>query len=395
MVRTRITDKLLDADVYDLKTFEIQQLVNLYDDTYAKVDKHQDKNNTLNNDFTEPALERQREDLLNELLYYQAFKEAFNKANDPMSGREFYSEIKNLNKNFFNQDLTIEPCIREKARPSNDAPDYDHIMNNSLNYYNQAPPPSSFPNVRPMDPSKFQKNYYYDDDIGRNYNDGIKNNSIGDNLYDNYNRNDSIEHLYNASRENLHTMPNDVKNPDGEMKDWNKILNDIPSMNNSMHKYPHSNLSLGRPESKYNRPSVNFIEGNHHNRNLDEINNSVRYNSPNTLKVNQPHEDRNNSRISGRAANNADNLHKSSVRFVDNDKSAYRSPAERRSAYRKSRLENTFTRSSRLSGSNIHNRYKKHENSGTEFVNTLYENINRVLDKGHDRPVVRGFSAVY
>lgn len=392
-----MTDKLLDADVHQLKTFEIQQLMDLYNDTHIKVDSHQDKNNLLNNDFTDPVLEKQREDLLNELLYYQAFKKAYNEANNIQSSKEFYTEIKDLNKNFFNKDINITQCIKDKPNPVINTNTYNNVPNDSRQYFNDGLPTNNYPPVKPTDPLIFQKNFYQEDRIDRKYNNNINNNGLSQPLYDNYNNGDSVEHLYNDSKANLNTDNNEIKNQNKEIKDWNQILDDSPLMNESGQNLRYNNIYVERADKEHiDKPAPNYFhiddyENGNKLRSITNNNNNI-----NSITLNYKADEFNNRKNVEDAVKTVNNDHRNNNRLIDVEKSVYKTPANQRSGFKaKSRFENTWTRSDRMSGSNISYKHKKYDNSGTEFVHILYDNINRALERGHQRPGIRNFSQVF
>lgn len=395
--RFNITDKLLESNISNIKSPEMTRLLQNYDDAYKRLEDHPDKNNLLNNDFTDPALEKQREELLSELLYYQGFKDAYAKAYDPQSSKTFYNEIKDLNKNFFNIDLNIIPCIKEGSPQYELKEDHNNVLNDSLKYFKDNIPNNNFSNAKQTDPAKFQKNFYYEDEVGKKYDGDLRSNGISKPLYDDYNQNNSIEDIYNYNKDNPNPLLDSyVKNSKDEIHKWNEILQ-ASNLNDSVGNYSNKRLNIEKSEKKIeNPPVVNNYQKKDMTSNLYGLGTPVNDNRNNIHGAYQSPDYLNVPKFDNLSSVKPSNLAKKEEAVGYQQLSALRTPNERNSKLKaRSRFENTLTRSDRMRTTDIQYSRRKYENSGTDFVNQLYENINRVLDRGHNKSSVRNISQAY
>lgn len=117
-VREQITAKLLQNNCNSFKNREVEQLAAFYKEAYERLDSHPEKKALINDNENadDPQLDDIKEQLLNELIYYQSFSDLYSGARNPESNRVFYVELQNLNKNFFNKTINIDHCLLPEVK---------------------------------------------------------------------------------------------------------------------------------------------------------------------------------------------------------------------------------------------------------------------------------------
>lgn len=349
---------MLETNIYNLKNREIEQLVQFYTDNHKKVDTHPDKRDLLNNEFNDIALERQREDVLNELLYYQAFIEAYNNAYDVNSSKKFYIELRNLNKNFFSNYINVDPCIAEKSPPVNLYQD-----NNSIDNFNGMR--SNFSEVKPKAPV-IERNFYYDEDLEISKDNEYKETVPAFDPYE-YNRQLMEKERLDKMKSENDKLAQALYDLERQKEQLSRKVKDLEGQSNrSQLKTSHIRATSAQNKDYKNEGFQQVL------RSKEEQIQTLQ------LKVSQ--------------------LEKEHQRIADHevveDIGSYRTPCDNRSRIR-SKVNNSYLKTNDRATDPYVYSGKKYDNTGSEFVDQMYNNINKLLNKSNHRSVVREQSYVY
>lgn len=398
-LREQITSKVLQTKAANLKTRDVEQLVNAYRDAYERLDRHPDKINFVNDMANCPNVEAIKDDLLNELIYYQSFSELYTKAVGLESNKAFYIEFKDLNRNFFDNDLNIEPCLIPEVKPpsmyeAKDVPNYNDSFDGNPYEHNiyqdariteqpKALKPDIDNNVAKINDDHEDYNYNgfkIDDNEDYSYdmnNEKHKSPSLSriqaldnKNIYQRSQNNNRIAKISAITQEN-HNLNNDIEQLERQRRELAKRIKDIEEENIVRKSNLKSTNYISTPvrDKLYaNEGLMNIMKNkDEHIQNLQE---KIKKIEDENMKVNEPDEDMLDIRAVGINDYKLKNRSRSNIHtsiYRSEPKTANKSP---------------------------HGPYKS-ETSGTEFVNQMYSNINKLLHKPTNKHASKNLNFVY
>lgn len=332
-----------------MKNREIEQLVLFYTESYKKVDNHPGKKELINNDYPNPQDEIQRDEILNELLYYQAFIEAYNNARDLNSSKGFYLELKNLNKNYFNNYINVDNCIAEKAR--------DPVI-----YKYEDSIGDKYKEIKPKVP--IMDDYYYEDEFSKEQ-EPVKETKPAFDPYE-YNRRmlekERLDRLRNENN-NLAQSLNDLERQKQQLEDKVKDLENRSSRD--MLKKSQFRTTTAQNKSYQNEGFQQVL------RTKEEQIQSLQ------MRV-----------------DSIQNEHQkiASQQLIE-EPSSFRTPNNRSKI--RSKVNNSYVKTTDRMSEPYGYTNKRYENTGSDFVDQMQNNINRLLNKSNYRSVARDQSYAY
>lgn len=401
VAREKLTAKLLQNKASSFKTWEVEEQLAAYWDAYNKLDRHPDKKTLVNDVASDPKLDAIKDDLLNELLYYQSFYDAYSKAEDLESNKNFYIELKKLNKNFFNKNIDIESCIITDVKPAyvyepddiNDNPkksnkiiygkDNNDIKERSIE--NQYPPNSPTYNNKQRRQSEDDADYNYngfklDDDDNYSYDmieDPERSRSVSKNknpkpkvVYQTNQNFEKLDQINSIAKENQE-LANAVAQLEQQKRELASRIKDAEGPRTPRRSNIRSNsfVSTSVREKTYaNEGLMNIIRNKEEQ--IQAIQDKIKKLEREQGMLDMSDEDLIDIRPT---ANN-------------NNKSKYKS---------RSNLNISAYKTEPRTPTRLANAHLKSENSGTEFVNQMYTNINKLLNKTNNRQAVKDQSYVY
>ena len=395
-IREQFTSKLLENNVANFKTREIERLFGEYQNIYQKIDNHPDKKAFVNDRMVDPHLDQFKDDLLNELIYYQSFADIYLKANSQVSNQNFYIELKNLNKNFFNKSLNIEPCLMPETAPKYVyEPEELHYYDNSMNSINKDRQDVVVENPRPYSDNKItspgknnmkydgdyiydglkiddEDNYSYDLDNGKNRSmSAPKNNKSKPKVIYQTNTNfEKLDKINNMTKQNQE-LAEAIKQLEAHKRELSQKVKDIEGEKSIRKSNVRSTSYISTPikdKSYANEGLLNIMRNKEEQ--IQNLQDKIRRIEEEHARLNAPEEDFTVIRPSTP---------------VDN-KSRYRS---------RSNMNISAYKTEARTPKHVRNDQYKSETGGTEFVNQMYNNINKLLHKPNNRQAIKDISQVY
>lgn len=396
-VREKITLKLLQDNTTSFKSRELDQLITFYKDVYQKLDHHPEKKAFLNDGDSNPRLEELKDDLLNELIYYQTFADIYQKAIDAESNCHFYIELKNINKNFFDKSINIEPCLMpeiknnyvyEPEELNNDDGSVDSKVQNQPIFNKQDKKERTKLTVRPD--NKKRKRDKSEENVNYNY-EGLKDDN----------------NSYDFNDEALNSIPVHKKQPvkvKMERKQNHKYQK-LDMIRNVDKENQDLNVAISKLESQKRALAIKV-------QNLESEKNVRRTITKSNSVVSIPLRDKTyvNEGLLNIMKSKEDQIKtlQEKIKKIEDEHIKINSHDEEfisirqtsqldfRNKYR-SRLNLNIT-PHRGESNDLKctiRRMPKNDNSGTEFVNQLYTNINKLLNKPKGRQLIKEMGNAY
>lgn len=330
-----------------------------YTDSYNKVENHPDKQELINNKFTDFAIEKQREEVLNELLYYQAFIEAYNKAKDVNTSKAFYIELRDLNKNIFNNPININDCIAE-PKPQSNFYNHQNVSLEKLKFDHDK----KSKEIKVMQPV-IERKFYYDDSENDKNKKEIK----------------EIKPVIDPNKEKRHQV---------ESKQVEKIKNENKRLAKSLYTLEEQKRRLEEKvkdlEQQTNRSQ--FKNGNirpSSSLNKDYKNEGFQQ----VLRSKEEQLQMLQMKIDGLEKENQ----KIAEKDIAHEPSSYRTPITKSKV--RSKILNSYLKTSEKVNEPPMYSGRKYDNTGSEFVDQMYNNINKLLDKSSYKQMTRERSYAY
>lgn len=366
ILREKLVERILSKNTRNLKENETEQLVNFYGEKYDELVSHQDKNNLLNYDGQNQSLNNQRDEMVNELTYYNTFIEYYKRAHDVPSNTEFFTDLKELNMNTFGEDIDIKMCIKD----SDSKPVIDYVDDNNFNdsiealreeldkknneikvAQNYQP---DYPDINKNDYEDVKKqNYDYDLDIKDDYKYKIEESPKDDG---------KKEIVLETNRK----LTDSVRNLEKQKKE---LADRLAVLGRQSERKSQTRLSANRTSQMPPRDYKN--EGFYQIlRKKDEQITDIQ------MKINRLEKEK--------KRQNDDSVDKDLL--ISKNKTER---AERKSKYRSRSIisKNDYREKAKVSDAPL--RRNKYDNSGTDFVGQMRNNIDRLLNKSNARQTPR------
>lgn len=399
-MRELVTTRLLQSKASNFKTWEMGQLISSYRSAYNKLETHPDKNTLVNDMAVDPRLEFIKDELLNELIYYQSFSDLYSKAVDTESNKNFYMEFKSLNKNIFNDNLNVEPCLLSDVKPTyvhkNDDLSYDHSFNSD-----NLTPRDGYREPEVVERPKLQINnqvVYKGDNISDN---------LGDYNYDGFKADDDENYSYDMNDDRSRSRSKS-KNPNNRAKSTKKSnlspkkLEKLTVMTKENQEL-HDAVEKLEQQKKELAQKIKAIELERTPR--KSTNRSTSYVSTPVREKTYANEGLMNIM---RTKEEQIQLIQDKIKKLEEEHNRLDMPAEdfvsvrpvspiefKNKSRTRSHINVSTYRTEPRTPKQLGNAPLRSDTTGTQFVDQLYTDINRVLNKSSNRQAVKDMSYVY
>ncbi len=333
-IRENFLRKLSQNDNAKLKTKEIENLMMFYTEEHDKIENNPKKNKLLQQDNKEDN-DVFRDQLMNEMFFFQDFNDSYKEAEDKSTTKRFYNDVKVLSNQYFNIKIDFEAPLDAIDRGDREVVDEkkEQIKIEPLEReLNQVKENFEYPDY-PLDKEDYEVKIDLienDDEIKElNLNNSVLENDVSQLAKKKRDLERKIERLEREQKEN--------KTPRKNIN--NKISSDNEGLMNIM---KNKDLQISNMQYKIDRLEKEYKK-------IDEpdLNYDFDLKTPKKTKT------------------------KARQRSSRREKSA--------TYLKNSRLLSQYSKTPKK------RHIKKYENSGTQFVDKMYSDINRLLNKTRNR----------
>ena len=352
--RDGLVSDLLGNDIYALKTERTEEIYGYYLNVYQRLNHHPIKQQIVNNERVDDISETDKNDMLNEILFFQTLQEMFGREESLEVNKNFFVDLQTLMKNFFNHDIDIEKCVKMRV-----AQDYVYELDKlpEENLGMNTPYEASFNN--PVNESKNKIEVKEKQDM-YHYADFKPDND------------DNSMYFYNMQKEN--TEKENIKNE--KTKEINEISKKNENLAKAIEELEKKKLDINKRIKKIEdfesiRKSMSRISSITPNKYKTYDNN--RFYKIMETKDNQ---------ISN--LQNKINKLENEVNKMDNPEPNFKELKQLQTnrqykSRSKSNISMSMLKSKSTNVLNKKPRYMKSDKSGTAFVQQIYGNINKIL----------------